>query len=298
MLLPEFEFHEPTSLDKALDTLLDLSGEAKFLAGGTDLIVNMKNGNINPDHVISLNKVESLSKLQVSDDQIQIGSCVTVAEIAGSQFMGLDLGALKEGAENLGSPAVRNLATIGGNIVSARPAADLPPPLLAYGANLLLKSYSGDRVVKVRDFFRGPGEADIKGDEILIAIVIDRPRLCSGAGYIKLGLRKAVAVSLVNVAAFIALEEGSKYIAKARIALGAVAPVPLRSFSAENILVGEQPSKKLFARAGELAIADCKPISDFRASKGYREEVIPVLIERTLGLAFQRAKSQTQGDKI
>jgi carbon-monoxide dehydrogenase medium subunit len=197
-------------------------------------------------------------------------------------------GALAEGAGNLGSPLIRNLATIGGNLVTARPAADFPPPLMAYGAEVVLKSSKGERSVPLDSFFLSPGETVIEPEEIMTAVYLETPSAGSGAGYFKLGVRQTLEISLLNVAAYIALENDG-VIGTARIFLGSVAPTPIRAPSAEKILSGEKPSEKLFKKAGEAAAKDSKPIDDFRASAAYKRDMVEVLTGRALNKAYEEA---------
>lgn len=292
MLLPEFEFHEPTTVSEACEIMGRLREKARPLAGGTDLIVNMKKKLIRPDHVVSLAKIEDLQGIVRENGFLKIGACVTAAEIAGSDAVEKTFGALAEGARVLGSPLVRNLATIGGNAVSARPAADLPPPLMAYGARALLIKSSGERIVDLGDFFEAPGKTVMEPDEILTRIIIEVPRGPYGGSYIKLGVRQTLEISLVNVAAFISLDGPDGPINKARIVLGSVGPTPIRALSAEEVLSGQLPADTLFERAGEAAAHDAQPIDDFRGSAEYRRDMVAVLTRRALNAALDRARSR------
>ena len=292
MLLPEFEFHEPSSVGEACRITAQFGGSAKLLAGGTDLIVHMKKGLLSPEHVISLSKISDLKGVASSTGKIRIGACVTVGELCESEEIRKTFSALYTGASNLGSPLIRNLATIAGNLISARPAADLPPPLMAYNAKVVLITGVGEREVGLEDFFTGPGKTMIGPDEILKEIVIEEPRGYSGAGYIKLGVRKALEISLVNVAAFLSLDDPEGIIQSARIVLGAVAPTPLRALAAEKALLGEKPNNSLFVKAGKAAAKESRPIDDFRASAGYRRSMVEVLTTRALGLALLEARNR------
>jgi len=292
MLLPKFEFYEPATLEEAC-RLLALEGErAKLLAGGTDLIVNMKKKILAPGHLISLSRIKELKRLAFSDGVLRIGACITASELSESEEIRRRFNALANGAGGLGSPLIRNLATLGGNLISARPAADLPPSLMAYGARVTLKKGSGERSVPVEDLFLGPGKTLIAPDEILTEIVLDGPPPHTGAAYLKLGVRKALEISMVNVAASISLNSPDGAISKARIVLGSVGPTPLRAPSAEKALIGERPSEALFTRAGEAASKDSRPIDDFRASAEYQRDMVAVLTSRALGMALTKAKEK------
>ncbi len=289
MLLPRFEYHEPEGMDEACRLMGDLGEKARPLAGGTDLLVNMKKKLLSPEHVVSLGRIEELHMMGPANDGYRIGACMTAAELAESPDILKRYPALCEGASWLGSPLIRNLATVAGNLASARPAADLPPSLMAHGAKLLLRGPSGERSVPVEDFFEGPGATIAAPNEIVDSIHLDTPPKQSGSAYLKLGVRRTLEISIVNVAAFLALEGGK--IRTARVVLGAVAPTPIRAPQAEKALEGEAPSSELFARAGEEAAKDAKPIDDFRGSAEYRRDMVAVLTRRTLATALERAGS-------
>ncbi len=289
MLLPRFEYHEPSGMEEARRLMGDLGKTARPLAGGTDLLVHMKKRVLSPEHLVSLGRIEELRMLGSSGDAYRIGACTTSAELAESEEIRRRYPALADGASRLGSPLIRNLATLAGNLVSARPAADLPPPLMAYGAQVILVGPSGERTVPLEDFFQGPGVTVAGADELLESVHLPTPPERSGAAYIKLGVRQTLEISIVNVATYLSLD-GDK-IETARVVLGAVAPVPIRAPFAENALVGETASTELFRRAGEEAARDAKPIDDFRASAEYRRDMVSVLTRRALETALERARS-------
>ena len=289
MLLPRFDFHEPATIEEACQVMAELGPEAKPLAGGTDLIVNMKKKILPPAHLVSLSRIENLQQMVPSNGGVRIGAGITVSELSESHEIETRLKALSTGARGLGSPLIRNLATIGGNLVSARPAADLPPSLMAYGAMIVLKTNSGERSIPLEDLFLGPGETVLEPHEILTEIHINNPPPHSGAAYFKLGVREALEISLVNVAAFISLDDDDS-IKEARIVLGSVAPTPIRSEDAEKVLLGEKPTGTLFTQAGEAASKECRPIDDFRASAAYKRAMVEVLTSRTLNMALKEAK--------
>jgi len=291
VLLPDFEYYEPKTVSEACEIMGRLREKARPLAGGTDLIVNMKKKLIRPDHVVSLAKIEDLKGIVRENGLLKIGACVTVGELAASEAVSGALDGLAEGAKVLGSPLIRNLATVAGNVVTARPAADLPPPLMAYGASVVLAKTSGQRTVGLDDFFRGPGQTVMEPDEILTTILVQIPQGHRVGSYIKLGVRQTLEISLVNVAAVISLDGPDGVVSQSRIVLGSVGPIPVRAVSAEKILDGQMPSETLFERAGEAAAADAQPIDDFRGSAEYRRDMVSVLTKRALNAAFQKAKA-------
>ncbi len=293
MLLPKFDFHEPTTVEEACQVIAELGDKTRPIAGGTDLMVNMKKKVLSPKHLVSLSRIEDLKKVDFSDDLVKIGACITVAELCESEKIGKVLSALAQGAKSLGSPLVRNLATIGGNISSARPAADLPPSLMVYDSTVILKSSRGERALSLDGFFTGPGVSVMELDEILTEIHIKVPPVNAGAGYINLGIRKAQDINVINVASYLAIDDSNNTIQTARVVMGAVGPTPIRAPSAENILIGEKPDKNLFEKAGEAATQDSCPISDFRGCDEYRDDMAGVLTKRTLNMAYREIMSRS-----
>jgi carbon-monoxide dehydrogenase medium subunit len=289
MLLPRFEYYEPSTLGEACRLLVDLGPQGKVLSGGTDLLVNMKKGLIGPSHLVSVHRIAELEPLTAANGALEIGGTVRAARLARWEALPGWAQALAEGARSLGTPLVRNRATVAGNVVTARPAADLPPPLMALGARARLVSPTGHREAPLDGFFVGPGQSRIRADEVLARLIVDSPPPWTGSAYIKLGVRRTLEIALVNVAAAITLEGRDGPIARARVVLGAVAPTPVRSPSAETSLVGERPGEALFAEAGKAAAKDARPIDDYRGSAQYRGWMVETLVRRALTLAWQRA---------
>jgi carbon-monoxide dehydrogenase medium subunit len=293
MILPKFDFHEPATLEEACQVMAELSGRARLLAGGTDLLVNMKKKLLAPENLVSIARIEQMNGISSSGEEISLGGGMTAADLAESAELKKAMGALYRAAGGIGSPLIRNRATLGGNLVTARPAADLPPALMVYDADLVLKSSSGERTMAVAEFFKGPGETVIAQDEILTGVVAQSSPPLSGAGYVKLGVRQAMEIALVNIAVFMTLDKPEGVIKTARVAMGSVAPVPIRAPSAERVLIGEKPSETLFEKAGEAAAGDSKPITDFRASAEYKRQMIKVLTKRALNQALEEAKTNS-----
>lgn len=293
MLLPRFDYHEPGSVAEACELLSQFKGKGKVLAGGTDLLVNLKKKVFTTANVISVGKLTDLKGVEKKDGRVRIGARENVADLAENALVKQTFAALASGAGWLGSPLVRNLATIAGNVVSARPAADLPPSLIAYGAEAMLQKTGGERTVPVESLFTGPGATILAPDELLTALILPAPLPNSGAGYQKLGVREALEISLVNVAAFIALDGPDGPIKAARVVLGSVGPTPIRAPSAENALIGEKPSEALFEKAANAASGDSRPIDDFRGSAAYRRAMVGVLTKRALDAALEDARARS-----
>ncbi len=295
MLLPRFEYHEPGSVRVACRLLHDMGGEAKVLAGGTDLLVNMKKGLIRPSHLVSLERIAPLRRMEANKKGLILGGMTRVAHLARWEGLKGWAAGLAEAAVSLGTPLVRNRATVAGNLVTARPAADLAPPLMVLGARVHLQDMGGERELALEDFFLGPGQTAIGSGEILRAVKIDTPAPLTGSAYVKMGTRRTLEIALVNVAVALTLEAVDGPIGQARVALGAVGPVPLRAASAEACLVGHRPSVSLFAEAGKAAAQDAKPIDDHRGSAEYRLWIVETLVRRTLALAYARALGRDEG---
>ncbi len=292
MLLPRFTYHELRTLEEALHLLSELGGNARVLAGGTDLLVRMKLKIDRPVHVLSIARVPGMDSIIPRDGHaVTIGAGVTASALSRNELLLDRFTPLALAGGRLGAPMIRNRATIGGNLVNARPAADLPPACLVLNASLKLKSSTGERDVPVNDFFRGPGESVIEPHELLVSVTAETPPPWSGGSYIKLGARKTLEISLVNVATFLTLQSPDGPIVDARVALGAVAPTPVRAYAAEEVLIGAMPSESLFQRAGEAGVGTCSPITDHRGTMEYRCMMIEVLVKRSLGQALEQARS-------
>lgn len=292
MLLPKFEYHEPSTLEEALKLLSELGGNAKVLAGGTDLLARMKQKIDRPADVISIARVPGLDEIVPRDGHgVSVGSAVTARDISRHELLRERFEPLALAASRLGAPTIRNRATIGGNLVNGRPAADLPPACMVLNAVAKLKRASGERDVSVNEFFRGPGETVIEPNELMVSINMETPPPWSGGSYIKLGARKTLEISMVNVAVLLTLQSADGPIVDARIAMGAVAPTPVRAFAAEDLLIGAQPTEELFQKAGETGVGMCSPITDHRGTMEYRCMMIEVLTKRALTQAYDRARS-------
>ncbi|MEW6185147.1 MAG: xanthine dehydrogenase family protein subunit M [Thermodesulfobacteriota bacterium] len=289
MLLPKFDYHAPKTIDEACSILAHYGAKAKILAGGTDLLVNLKKKLLSPEQIISLKRVEGLKEIDSRNGNgLAIGPLCTAAELASSELIRGEISVLAQGAGRLGSPLIRNRATLGGNVITARPASDLAPPLLVLGAQVILAGPTGQRRIPLKKFFLGPGQTQIRGDEILSKIEIPQRRRNSAAAYIKLGTRKTLEIALVNVASFLEVADNGS-ITQARIALGAVAPVPFLAASASEVLMGVKPKSiddPVFNEAAREAAREAQPITDHRGSAEYRRDMVKVLVWRTLTTAF------------
>jgi carbon-monoxide dehydrogenase medium subunit len=219
---------------------------------------------------------------------VRIGGSTPLGDLERSEIVDKKLAILRDALDVIASPQIRNLGTIGGNLCSAVPSADTAPPLIALGASVNLIGSNGERTVLVEEFFKAPGESVLGTDEILAQILIPDPPEESGGAYIKMMRRHAMDLALVGVAAQLRLDGDGKVCKEARIALGAVAPTPIRARGAEAALIGNVINEGLAAEAGRIASEEASPISDIRASREYRMEIIGVLTKRAVMAACER----------
>jgi len=292
MLLPRFEYEAPATLSDAVARLADGDGDARILAGGTDLLVKMKRRALEPRTVVSLRRIAGLSGIAgTRSGGMRIGALTTMTGIGASGALSARWTALAEGAAAVGGPIIRNRATIGGNVVSARPCADTVPALVALGATLHIESPGGRRAVSIDGFIIGPGETLIRRDEVLTAIDLPGPGgRYRGSCYLKITRRAAMEVTIVGCAARVDLEEDARTVKAARLVFASVAPVPLRVRVAELALEGRVADPALVREAAALARREARPIDDCRAPADFRAEAVEVLARRALVIALERAR--------
>jgi carbon-monoxide dehydrogenase medium subunit len=284
-----FEFHQPTKLGQACALKAEYGNQARLIAGGTDLLVKMKKGLIAPGHLIDLKGIDDLDFIHEQERAICIGALTTLAAISAHPRVAALLPLIKEAAESIGSVQVRNLATIGGNLCNAAPSADMAPALLVLDAEICVQGAAGSRVLPLKEFFTGPGEMDLAPDEVLTEIVVPLPERPLKSAYLKHGPRRAMDVAVVGVAVAIGLDQSQTRVEQARIALGAVAPIPMRAPAAEKLLENKPVNDLPLEEAGRAVAATAKPISDVRASAEYRLEMVEVLGMRAVASALGRA---------
>jgi CO/xanthine dehydrogenase FAD-binding subunit len=295
--MKRFDYLAPNSLAEALEMLSDRP-EAVPLAGGTDLLVQIKEGRRPVEALLSLKRVPGLGGC-AHNGALTLGSTVTVGQIAAHQQVQQDYAALATGAGLIGSVQIRNVATVGGNLCNAAPSADTAPPLLVLGAQAVIASAQGQRTLPLETFFLpqghwdgvGPGRTALGPGELLQEIIVPQPARRSGSFYVRHTPRARMDLAVVGVAAAITLD-GDGTIAAARLALGAVAPVPMRATEAEALLPGQALTEELLQEVGALAAQQARPIDDLRASAAYRRHLVNVLTQRALRGALARAKDE------
>ncbi|HEY5639203.1 MAG TPA: xanthine dehydrogenase family protein subunit M [Dehalococcoidia bacterium] len=287
-----FEYKAPETIDEAVSLLEAAGGSARPLAGGTDLVVQLKERATRfpyPETIVSLDRVAELRGVEFSEAEgLRIGAGATMTDVAGHPAIRERYAALAEGAGVVGSLQTMNMATIGGNVCNAAPSADTAPPLLIYEAESVIVGPKGRRTLPIAEFFRGPGETALAADELLAELRLPAPPAGTGAVYQRNTPRKQMDIAVVGVG--VALTLSGDKIDRARVALGAVAPTPLRSAAAESALEGQPANGETFARAAEAAAGDSSPISDIRASAEYRRHLVKVMTVRLLAEASARAK--------
>jgi carbon-monoxide dehydrogenase medium subunit len=290
MALSEIRFHSPKTITEAIDLLAKLK-DARIVAGGTDLLVDLRQGLIEARDIVSIQEIKELKRIEKKDNKIHIGAAVTSQEIIISPLINQYIPALSEAAAAMASSQIRAVATIGGNISSAVPSADLPPPLIAADADVELRCVESIRRAYLSEFFTGPRITICRAEELLTHILIPLLPPNTGISFQKFALREANALAVASVASRLTVQNGR--IDKAAIVLGAVAATPLLALKASEYLSGSEPSDDLFEKAALMAKEESRPISDIRGSVWYRKELIQVLARRTLHEALMRAQTKS-----
>ncbi len=287
-MLPEYEMLMPETLPEALGALQAHAPDVAPVAGGTNLIADMRCRRHSPAVVVDVARLESLRGIREEDGVLVLGAGTTLTEVLRSPLVAEHAPVLTQAAALFANPLIRNRATVGGNLADASPAADTAPPLLVLDAEVELQSAEGTRRIPLETFFVHVRRTVRRPDELLTALHFPVPGARSGMAFHKVGLRKADAISVLSVAVRVDLD-GEGRCEAARIALGAVAPRPLRVPEAEALLQGERPSEALIAEAAQLAMRACSPIDDLRGPADYRRRVVGALVRRLLVLAVEQA---------
>lgn len=312
MYLPEVEFHESTSLEEASSLLSKFGADARLLAGGTELLVDLKSGRRSTRHLISIQAISALRGITITRDGLRIGALTTLSELNRHREVRRLFPAIHDATHQMAAVQIRNMATVGGNVVCAVPCADLPPVLGVLGASVRAWSPGGERAIPIESFFVGVRRTVLRNDEILACVWVPlsprsedlghpspkngasgtHPTLGHpgfGAAYARFSLREGNSVAVAAIAASMRLESDGS-IGDARIALGAVSPTPKLVASAREALVGRQPSDRVFAEAAAAAMEESEPISDVRGSASFRRDIVGVLTQRALSTALRRAR--------
>ncbi len=293
-MLPEFDFLRPTTLPEALAILAAHGPDAMPVAGGTNVIVDLRHRKQKPKALVDLGRVVELRGIRRDNGHIVIGAGTTISELLTHPLVAEHASILHDAAKVFANPLIRNRATVGGNLADASPAADTAPPLLALGAEVALASQTETRWLPLADFMVGVRKTLRRPDELLTAVRWPAPPAPQSWGeqpspkswgvrgaYTKIGLRKADAISVLS-AAVVVTQNGDGRCQRVAIALGAVAPRPFRATEAEVLLTGQPLTADAIAEAARLAAAAIRPISDIRGEADYRRRVTEVVVRRLL----------------
>lgn len=281
---------EPQSVEEALETLAEHGAGASIVAGGTDLVVRARGTKTPlPDALVAVHRLSELDGIQEDAGAVSIGALVSYQQMEDSELLRDRYTALVDAARLVGSPATRHVGTLGGNLCNASPAMETGSPLLVFDARVELRSSADSRRLGIADFLEGPGQSSAKPEELLTEVVIPAIPDNAGSAYLRLEYRQAMEIAIVGAAALVMID-GDGTCTEARIALTAVAPTCVRAPEAEAVLAGNAPMDELLAEAGAAAAKVVAPIDDVRASADYRREMVPVIVERALGLAIERAR--------
>ncbi len=282
-----FDYHEPSTLDEAVTLLQECAGQASLLAGGTDLLVQIREHVRQPAHVVNIKKILGIDDLHFDEQGLRIGALTTTRALETSPIVKRHYASLCQAVTHFASIQVRNRATLIGNVCRASPSADTLPPLIADGAVLHLLGSGGRRTVAVEDFCTGPGKTVLAADELVTHVVVPPPPPHTGKVYLKHGRRVEMELATVGVAVTLTLERGR--CKDIRIVLAAVAPTPLRAQRAEGVLRNQPPSAALIEEAAQAALAESRPIGDVRGSAEYRRAMVGVLTRRAIEQALEQA---------
>ncbi len=288
----DFEYEAPTSLSAALALLAN--GNARALAGGTDLIDQVRLGRHSPDVIVDVKKLPELNVIQHDASGLRLGAAVPLYQVYGHCGIVSDYSALADSARIIGGIQIQSRASVGGNICNAGPAADSTPSLIALGGVCVIVGPKGTREVAAEAFCTGPGKSVLQPGEILVEIKFPARVAHSGSHYRRFIPRNEMDIAVVGVGASVVLDESRQNIVSARIALGAVGPTPIYAQAASESLAGQSINDTTLSKAAELARSVAKPIDDMRGTAEYRLHLVGVLTQRVLTAAIARAR----GEKI
>jgi CO/xanthine dehydrogenase FAD-binding subunit len=285
--IPDINFHRPVSLKHALQIVDDYREKAKLIAGGTDLIPAIRRGKISlreEEHLIDISSLEELRYILQDGNTLKIGAGCRLVDIEESELIRSYAPLLIDAVKQIGSLQIRNQGTIGGNLCNASPAADTAPALLTLDAAVEVRSIKDEYVIPLQELFVEPGKTKLSPNDVLVEIQVPIKQGAKLRSFLKLGRRNAFTLSVVAVAVGIELKKGVA--TDARIALGAVAPTPLRVAKAEGRLVGNKLTEQVIEEACKIVVDNIKPISDVRASEEYRRDMSSVLTRRAIQLCL------------
>jgi carbon-monoxide dehydrogenase medium subunit len=285
ILTQEFEYFEPRTIDEAVKYLIDYGEKAKVIAGGTDLLVQMKMGKAYPQYLIHISRIPSLRYL-IEEKGLRIGALTPFRDLERSQVIKEKYTALFEAARSVSSVQIKTMGTVGGNLCNASPAADAAPPLIAFGAKVKLTGLGRENVLPLEKFFIGPGKTILSPMEILVEIQVPELKGNLGSAFLKLG---RVSADLAKVSCGVVIEREDGVCRMCRIVLGSVAERPMRALEAEELITDEKLTEELVEKAGREASEEIRPITDIRSTTQYRKEISRILVRDAILIAWRRA---------
>jgi carbon-monoxide dehydrogenase medium subunit len=279
--LERFEYFAPRTVTEAITILSKYGKEANIIAGGTDLIPLLKRRAIpSPKYIVDLKGISELNYVKYDHtDGLRIGALTTMSDLEESEVIKEKFGLIYDAAHSIGGFQVRNMATIGGNLCRASPAADMPPPLLALNSDVRIIGFKGERVIPLEKFFIGPGQKDLRFDEILTEIHSPPMEFNMKTTFIKMG---RVASDIAKISIAIAMHAEEKVCKDIRIALGSVAPTPVRAKKTEEFLIGKEINDDVIRKAADVLSEEVQPITDVRSTAEYRRQMSKILLRRAL----------------
>ncbi len=290
MHLPSFEYLAPNNASELAGLLAEHGSEARILAGGTDLLVQMKDGALTPKYVIDIGALSSLSNLSFDEDNgLVIGTATKMSDLLELPVVKQRYPALWTATETVGARQIIAMSSLGGNICNASPAADTPPAMVVYDAEVLINSGTSSRTMPLVDFILGNRKTALQQGEFLESITLPAPAANSGSAYHHFRVRGGMEIAMVSAAVNVQVDADTGVIQDSRVVLGVVAPRPVRGTAAEQLLANQKPSEELIREAAEACAEASKPIDDFRASAEYRKEMLKVLFERAFVEAYEMA---------
>jgi carbon-monoxide dehydrogenase medium subunit len=290
MHLPSFDYLAPKEPAELASMLAKYGKEARILSGGTDLLVQMKDHALTPKYVIDISRLESLSTISFDEQSgLVIGSAAKMDELLRVPVVKGRYAALWTATETVGARQILAMGSVGGNICNASPAADTPPALVAFDAEVRLRSAKEGRTMPLLDFILGNRKTALREGEYLESIKLAAPPPDSGSAYQHFRVRGGMEIAMVSAAVNVQVDPETKSVKELRIVLGVVAPTPIRARDAEQMIVGQVPGEELLTSAAEVCAKASKPIDDFRASAEYRREMLKVLFERAFNEAYSLA---------
>ena len=288
----DFQYLAPHKLDEAAVLMAEHAGSAQLLAGGTDLLIFMRDGRKSPEVIIDAKKIPELTRVQLDADQLTIGAAVSCRTIWEHPEIAERFPALTDAATLIGGIQIQGRATFGGNLCNAAPSADTVPPVIVYGAIAHIISARGERDVPVEEICTGPGRTSLAPDEILVSLSIPAPPANSGAAFLRFIPRNEMDIAVANAAARVDLDEAGATFKSARIAIGAVAPTPLFVEAAGATLSGKPVNDASISDAARIARDASTPINDMRGTIEHRKQLVEVLTTRALRSAIARARKE------